>query len=63
MSAKRTSSKPTSTFIISASRTNFQEDSEFYLGKMKSNLLGNVMNIFSPGLSMADAKQRNETPR
>ncbi len=63
MSAKKTSSKPTSTFIISTNRYNFEENSEYYVGKMKSNLLGDIMNIFGPGLSPSNAKDGKVVPR
>lgn len=63
LSAKKTSSRPTSTFIISRSKTNFEEDSPYYLGKMKSNVLGDVINIFGTGLSPSNAKERGIAPR
>jgi tubby-related protein 1 len=56
MSAKKTGSRPTSTFIISKNRTNFEEEGPQYLGKIKSNVLGDVLNIFGPGLNPANAK-------
>jgi len=59
MSAKKTSSKPSSTFIISIFKSNFEENSQFYLGKMKSNILGDVLNVFGPGLSPSNAKDKN----
>lgn len=56
MSAKKTASRPTSTFILSRNRTNFEEQGPQYLGKMKSNVLGDVLNIFGPGLNPTNAK-------
>jgi tubby and related proteins len=63
MSAKKTSSRPTSTFIISRSRTNFEEEGPQYLGKMKSNVLGDVLNVFGPGLNPSNAKEKGVAPR
>lgn len=63
MSAKKTSSKPSSTFIISIAKSNFEENSEFYLGKMKSNVLGDMLNIYGPGLNPSNAKDKNQIPR
>lgn len=63
MSAKKTASKPSSTFILSNSKEDFEEDSEHYLGKMKSNVLGDVLNIFGPGLNPSNAKEKNKIPR
>jgi hypothetical protein len=40
LSSKKISSRPISTFIISSSRQNLEEDSPFFLGKVKSNALG-----------------------
>ncbi len=33
------------------------------MGKMKSNLLGDVLNVFGSGLSPSNAKDANKTPR
>ena len=63
MSAKKTSSKPSSTFILSMSKGSYEENSPHYLGKMKSNVLGDVLNIFGPGLNPSNAKEKNEVPR
>jgi hypothetical protein len=63
MSAKKTSSRPTSTFIITRTRNNFEEQGSQYLGKMKSNVLGDVFNIFGPGPSPSNAKEKNIPPR
>jgi hypothetical protein len=56
ISAKKKSVKPVSTFVLSSNRTLFDEDTLFYLGKMKSTLAGNVFNIFGPGLSPSNAQ-------
>jgi hypothetical protein len=56
MSAKMISSKPRSTFIISSDKYDFDENSKNYLGKIKSNLLGNILNIFGKGRSPSHAK-------
>ena len=55
MSAKKTSSKPYSTYIISSNPSVYDEDSKFYLGKIKSNLLGNKINIFDKGMNPTNA--------
>ena len=56
MSAKKTASKPSSTFIVSSKKGDYEEDSPHYLGKMKSNVIGDTLNIFGPGLSPSNAK-------
>lgn len=63
MSAKKTSTKPTSTFIITCRKGDFDEKSAYYLGKMKSNVLGDVLNVFGPGLNPSNAKEQNQIPR
>lgn len=62
IAAKKVSSKPASTFIIS-SVVNFTENSSFYLGKLKANIFGDVINLFGVGLNPSDAKDRNCIPR
>jgi hypothetical protein len=54
--AKRTTARPISTFIISLSKTDFEESSDNFMGKMKSNVMGDVLNIFGAGLSPKNAK-------
>lgn len=56
MSAKKTSSKPASTFIISRAITDFSETGPSYLGKVKSNVLGDTYNIYGPGLNPSNAE-------
>lgn len=63
MSCKKTASKPTSTFIITCRKDNFEENNSTYLGKMKSNIMGDVLNVFGPGYNPANAKERKEKPR
>ena len=63
MSAKKTGSKPYSTFVMSVSKVNFEETSESYIGKMKSNVLGDQLNIFGPGLNPSNAREKNQVPR
>lgn len=63
MSAKKTSSKPMSTFIMSSSKDSFEESSSSYLGKMKSNVIGDMLNIYGPGLNPSNAKEKKEVPR
>ncbi len=63
ISAKKTSSKPTSTFIISSKAGDYEEASPHYMGKMKSNVLGDILNIFGPGLNPSNAKDVNQVPR
>ena len=62
LAAKKVSSKPASTFIIS-SNINFTENSSFYLGKLKANIFGDVINLFGVGFNPSDAKDRNCIPR
>ncbi len=63
LSAKRVSRTPFSTFIISRSKTDFEENSEEYLGKAKGSALGDVLNLFGKGLSPANALMKKVKPR
>jgi hypothetical protein len=63
ISAKKTSSKFGSTFIISLSKQNFEEDSQYYLGKIKSDAIGEVFNIYGPGVNPKSAKVKRVAPR
>ena len=63
MSAKKTSSKPASTFVLSCNKGNFEENSPYYLGKMKSNVLGDMLNIYGPGFNPSNAREKNQVPR
>ena len=53
MSAKQTSSD---TYIISYSKTKYEENGPSYIGKMKSNFLGSMINLFGEGLNPKNAK-------
>lgn len=46
LAAKRISSKPFSTFILSSNRNNFTENSTYYLGKLKGSLFGDMLNLY-----------------
>lgn len=63
LAAKKVSSKPISTYIISSSPRNFEENSHSYLGKLKSNLFGDVLNLFGPGLNPSNAQEQDSIPR
>ena len=63
MSAKLTSSNTATTFIVSLLQNNFTENSDDYLGKIKVNFMGNIANIYGPGLNSFDAKEKNLPPR
>jgi hypothetical protein len=54
--AKKTSSRPYSTFIISSAEGMFEENSNFYQGKVKSTGMGDVLNVFGKGLNPSNAK-------
>lgn len=60
--AKRTTARPVSTFIVSLS-ADFEETSDNYMGKMKSNVMGDVLNVFSAGPSPKLAKEKGVSPR
>lgn len=64
VSAKKTSTRPTSTFSLSYNKSNYEENNPCYFGKIKSvGLGGEVYNIFGPGFSPSDAKERGIAPR
>jgi hypothetical protein len=63
LAAKKVSSKPAATFVLSSNASNFTENSSCYLGKLKSNLFGDVINLFGIGLNPGEAKDRNCIPR
>ena len=63
MSAKLASSNATSTFLLSLSSDNFTENGNGYLGKIKTNFLGTIVNIFSPGLNPSDALEKKQKAR
>ena len=59
MSAKLTSS----TFITSLYHDMFVENGVGYLGKIKVNFIGNIVNIYGPGFNPEDVKEKKGTPR
>ena len=63
MSAKLTSSNTTMTFVVSKNKNDFAENGPNYLGKVKTNFLRNVINIYGPGFNPTDAKEKNIFPR
>jgi hypothetical protein len=56
ISAKRTTARPISTFILSMSDKDFEETSDNYLGKIKSNALGDILYVYGPGYNPTNAK-------
>jgi hypothetical protein len=44
------------TFIISHSEYDFKENGQSYIGKMKQNFSGSLMNVFGEGLNPKNAK-------
>jgi hypothetical protein len=63
MTAKRVSFKPFSTYHISLSSKDYDKASSAYLGMIKGNMEGSVINIFGPGLSPSAAAKHHEIPR
>lgn len=63
LAAKKVSCKPSATFVLSSKPASFAENSSGYVGKLKSNLFGDVINLFGVGLSPGEAKERNCIPR
>lgn len=63
MAGKRISVNPYSTYIISTSPNDFDLRSSSYIGKVKTSLLGTVVNIYGPGLSPSAAARQHEIPR
>lgn len=63
MAAKRTSNALSTTYIISISPRDFYENSGYYLGKIKSNLKGNIFNVYGPGLNPKNAHSKHAIPR
>ena len=59
MSAKLTSS----TFVTSIYHDQFVENGVGYLGKIKVNFIGNIVNIYGPGFNPDDAKEKKVIPR
>ena len=63
MSAKLISSKTTTTFLASLYHNEFVENGLGYLGKIKINFIGNIVNIYGPGFKKIDAKEKKASPR
>jgi hypothetical protein len=58
INAKRKTARPISTYILSTSETDYEENSPSYLGKIKSSALGDILYIFGPGYSPSNAKEK-----
>lgn len=54
MSAKMTSNNASNTFIVAQGKKDFKQNGPLYLGKIKTNVVGNIVNIFGPGYSPKD---------
>ena len=58
-----TSNNATSTYTISSDPKVFDKKTESYVGKIKTNILGTIINIFGPGSSSSQYKKHKENPR
>jgi hypothetical protein len=63
MSIKLCSNNATLTFLASVDPISFSENNESYVGKIKSNFIGNTINIFGPGYNPSDVKKKMKKPR
>lgn len=54
LSAKVTGNNSILTMILSHNKTDFTENGSSYLGKIKFNFIGNLINIYGPGCSPAN---------
>ena len=63
MSVKLSSNNATLTFIASINPKSFSENSDSYVGKLKSNFIGNIINIYGPGYNPSDVKKKMKKPR
>ena len=63
MSAKLSSNNATTTFLASLYPSHFTENGVGYLGKIKTNFIGNIVNIYGPGFNPTDAKNKQVSPR
>lgn len=63
MSAKLTSSNTTTTFIVSKDKNDFAENGPNYLGKVKTNFMRNIVNVYGPGYNPTDVKEKKLPPR
>lgn len=59
MSAKVTGNNAACTFILSKNQSDFTENGPSYIGKVKANFIGNVINIYGPGYNPTDYKNKN----
>ena len=48
---------------MSREKDDFVENSKSYMGKIKGNFSGSLFNIFGPGLSPSEAKEKNKKMR
>jgi tubby-related protein 1 len=60
MVAKKIFQATSSVYHICISDSNFANDSDAYLGKVSSNLIGNEFSIFDKGKKYSEAKTENE---
>ena len=58
-SAKLTGNNKETTFTICESTDQFVQNSPKYLGKVKTNFIGNIINIYGPGYNPSDYKNKN----
>lgn len=63
LAAKKTSSQPSASYVFSTTSSNFEENSDHYLGKMESNIFGNTINLYGAGLDPSDAQSMSKIPR
>ena len=63
MSAKLISNNTTTTFLASLYHNHFVENGLGYLGKIKINFIGNIVNIYGPGFNPDDVKEKKVIPR
>lgn len=57
-SAKMTGKNKDITFIVCENKENFVENGEDYVGKVKANFIGSLLNIFGPGYNPSDYKNK-----
>jgi len=61
--AKRTTARPIATYLISLSANEFDESKSSYIGKIKTNIIGNILYVFGPGLNPKNAEVKGVNPR
>ena len=59
LSAKLTGNNASTTFIISHNKDDFNENGPHYVGKVKANFIGNIINVYGPGYNPTDHKTKN----